>query len=316
VPRNRSLRLAALGSTVQRAAAPGYSSSRSAGARALRRRLVAGVLVAVSLALITGYFRESESGALHDVQGVAASVLHPFQVGAERVARPFQDAYGWTAGFFHAKSENERLKVQLRELQQRVIQNEGAAQENRVLRRALKYRSGPTFPSGYEQVGAEVITFRTNEFQQDLVISAGRNDGVRTDDPVVDSSGWLVGNVSKTTRVSARVTLLTDSSFSVSGRDVQTGTIGLVSHGQAAGESLVFDLVPKDKVVRRRDLIVTAGRRSGELPSLYPRGIAIGTVTSVNQTDVDIHQTVQIAPLADFSSLNSVLVLVPKERKQ
>jgi rod shape-determining protein MreC len=191
-----------------------------------------------------------------------------------------------------------------------------AAQENVELRKALGYRAGRTFPSGYEQVGAEVISFSPNEFQKNIVISAGRNDGIRLDDPVVDSSGYLVGNVSRTTSVSARVTLLTDPSFAVSGYDVQTGTVGLVSHGQSAGESLVFDLVPKEKIVRRRDLIVTAGRRTGELPSLYPRKIAIGTVTSVNRTDVEIHQTVQIAPLADFSSLNSVLVLVPEDRAQ
>jgi rod shape-determining protein MreC len=309
------MRLAALGSTVQRAAAPAYSSSRTAGARALRRRVVAGVLVAISLLLITGYFRESESGPLHDVQGVVARILHPFQVGAERIARPFQDAYGWTAGFVHAKSENERLKEQLAELQQRWVQNMTAAQENVELRKMLEYRAGRTFPGGYEQVGAQVISFKGNEFQDDLVISAGRDDGIRLYDPVVDSSGYLVGNISRTTPVSARVTLLTDSSFAVSGRDVQTGTVGLVSHGQSAGRSLIFDLVPKDKVVRRRDLIATAGRGSGELQSLYPRGIYIGTVTSVNQTDVDIYQRVQVAPLADFSSLNSVLVLVPKDRQ-
>lgn len=310
------MRLAALGSTVQRAAAPAYSSSRTAGARALRRRVVAGVLVALSLALITGYFRESESGALHDIQGGIARVLHPFQVGAERIARPFQDAYGWTAGFVHAKSENERLKQQIRELEQRAVQNMTAAQENVELRKMNEYRAGPTFPGGYEQVGAEVISFGPNEFQDHLTISAGRNDGIRVDDPVVDSSGYLVGNISRTTPVSSRVTLLTDSSFAVSGRDVQTGTVGLVTHGQSAGGSLVFDLISKDKVVRRRDLVATAGRRSGEFPSLYPRGIYIGTVTSVNQTDVDIYQRVQVAPLADFSSLNSVLVLVPKDRKQ
>ena len=309
------MRLAALGSTVQRAAAPAYSSSRLAGARALRRRVVAGVLVALSLVLITGYFRESETGALHDVQGGIARVLHPFQVGAERIARPFQDAYGWTAGFVHAKSENERLKEQLAELQQRWVQNMTAAQENVELRKMLEYRAGPTFPSGYEQVGAQVISFKRNEFQDDLVVSAGRNDGVRLNDPVVDSSGYLVGNISKTTPVSARVTLLTDPSFAVAGRDVQTGTVGLVTHGQSAAGSLVFDLVPKDEVVRRRDLIATAGRRSGALSSLYPRGIYIGTVTSVNQADVDINQRVQVAPLADVSSLNSVLVLVPKDRR-
>jgi cell shape-determining protein MreC len=273
------MRLAALGSTVQRAAAPAYSSSRSANA--LRRRLVAGILVALSLALITGYFRESESGTLHDAQGVAASVLHPFQVGAERVARPFQDAYGWFAGFVHAKSENERLKEQQRRLEQQAIQNTGAARENVRLREMLDYRAGPTFPRGFDTVGAEVIFYRINEFQSP---------------------------------VSSQVILVTDGEFSVSGYDVQTETYGLVSHGQGAGESLVLDLVPKSKRVEKNDLIVTAGRRAGELPSLYPKNIAIGTVTNVGQSNIDIHQSIQVQPLADFSSLSSVLILTPKER--
>jgi rod shape-determining protein MreC len=308
------MRLAALGSTVQRAASPTYSSSRTASARALRRRIVAGVLIALSLALITGYFRESDSGALHDVQGVAASILHPFQVGAERVARPFQDAYGWFAGFIHAKSENEQLKEQLNRLEQRAIQNMTAARENMELKQALEFKSGPTFPGGYDSVAARVTSYDPNEFQERLVVSAGRDDGVRVDDPVVDSQGHLVGNVSKTSPRTAQVTLLTDGDFAVSGRDVLTGTYGLISHGQGAGESLIFDLVPKDKLVQRNDPIVTAGRRTGRLPSLYPPGLAIGTVEQVGRTDVDVYQSVQVQPLADFSSISFVLVLVPKDR--
>jgi len=308
------MRLAALGSTVQRAATPTYSSSRSARARALRRRIVAGVLIGLPLALITGYFRESDTGRLHDVQGVAASALRPFQVGAERVARPFQDAYGWLAGFVHAKSENEELKSQLRLLQQQAIQNITALQENRELRSALDFQSGPTFPGDYRQIGASVLSHNPSEFQQKLTISAGHRDGIRVDDPVVDGEGYLAGHISKTSPRTAQVTLLTDGDFAVFGYDVQTETQGLVKHGQGAGETLVLDLVPKDKVVRRNDLIVTAGRRSGNLPSLYPKNIAIGTVRSVGRTDVDIHQSVQVEPLADFSSLSSVWVLVPKDR--
>ena len=308
------MRLAALGSTVQQAASPTYSSSRSARARALRRRIVAGVLVALSLAMITGYFRESDSGALHDVQGVAASALRPFQVGAERVARPFQDAYGWLAGFFNAKAENERLKEQVRQMQQQWLQNQTAAQDLRELQRALKYKSGPMFPSGYDLTGAQVLSHKPNEFQQKLMVSVGRDDGIHKYDPVVDSDGYLVGHISKTSPGTSQVTLLTDGDFAVSGYDVRTQTQGLVKHGQGAGEALILDLVPKDELVRRNDLIVTAGRRSGELSSLYPKNIAVGIVTSVNQSDVDIFQTVQVEPLADFSSLSSVWVLTPKDR--
>ena len=79
VPRNRTVRLAVLGSSVQRAASSGYPSSRSS---ALKRRIIVGGLVLLSLVLITVSFRSS---ALDGVQGTAASVLRPFEVAADRV---------------------------------------------------------------------------------------------------------------------------------------------------------------------------------------------------------------------------------------
>ena len=45
----------------------------------------------------------------------ARPALRPFQVAAERVARPFRDAYGYFAGLAHAKSENEKLRRELRD---------------------------------------------------------------------------------------------------------------------------------------------------------------------------------------------------------
>jgi rod shape-determining protein MreC len=241
-------------------------------------------------------------------------VLHPFQVGAERVARPFQDAYGWLAGFMHAKSENEKLKERLKRYEQQLNQNITAARENRELRQALAYKSGPTFPRDYNGIAAAVTYHRLNEFQEKIAVAAGRSDGVRINDPVVDSAGHLVGNVSKTSPHTAQVTLLTDGEFAVSAYDVQTETYGLVSHGQGAGESLILDLVPKDKLVEKNDLIYTAGRRAGQLPSLYPKNIAVGVVNSVGRSDIDIYQSIQVEPLADFSSLSLVLIMVPRAR--
>ena len=70
----------------------------------------------------------------------------------------------------------------------------------------------------------------------------------------------------------------------------------------------------KDKRVENGDTIITAGSPGGgELPSLFPRRILIGTVTSVNQQDTDIFKHIQVQPFVDLTSLQSVLVLVPKK---
>src|SRR3978361_1159522 len=102
MPRHRTVRLAVLGSSVQRAAASGYPSNRSS---AVKRRIIVGGLVLLSLVLITVSFRSS---ALDGVQGTAASVLRPFEVAADRVSRPFRDAVSWGRGRGHPKAANTR----------------------------------------------------------------------------------------------------------------------------------------------------------------------------------------------------------------
>ena len=149
----------------------------------------------LSLVLITVYFRESASGGLHGVQGTGASVLRPFEVGANRVAAPFRDSYGWFAGLIHAKSENARLRAQLDTLRSEAIQNANAAQQVDELRSQLKYVGLPRFPQDYNYVPTDVMSRSPSEFQQQVGIAAGSSSGIRVNDPVVTADG-LVGKIS------------------------------------------------------------------------------------------------------------------------
>jgi rod shape-determining protein MreC len=299
-----------LGSVQGRAQTP-VSSAQSRSAGVLRRRLVLGLLVVLSLALVTVYFRESSRGTLHSVQSGLATVLRPFEQGAERVARPFQDAAGWVGGLADAKSENAKLRREVDDLRQNVIQGQTALRENEQLRRLLAFRDGPRFPKDFSGLAVRVIARPAGQFQQQVVVAAGSNDGVRVHDPVVTADG-LVGQVIKVGRNVALVQLLTDEQAAASAADLRTAASGIVHHGSAS--SLVLDRVTKDQVVRSGDMIVTAGWRSRGLASIYPRGIPIGRVASVGQLDTDLYKQIEVEPLVDFDSLDAVLVLV-RQRK-
>ena len=275
---------------------------------------MAGVLVFVSIVLITIYFREPSGGSLHGIQSGGAAVLRPFEVGAERVARPFRDAYGWFAGLVHAKSQNARLRRQLDLYSQQVIQNQTALQENADLKRQLNYVSSPAFPRGYDYVAAAIISRPPSEFQQQVGIAAGSVKGIRVYDPVVNDDG-LVGLVTQVARDTAEVTLLTDPTLNVSALDEQTKASGVVRHGQGRA-TVILDRVQKSLSVRRQDWIVTSGFKSGPLTSFYPKGIPIGVVTGASESDVDLYWQIQLRPRVDFGSLQSVLVLVPKTRNR
>ncbi len=309
MPRQRSPRSAALGLTVRRI--PTTIPSRSGGP--LRRRLVVGLLVLASLVLISLSFRSGESGPLSGVQSAGATVLRPFAVGLERVAQPFRDVYGWADSLLTARSEAEELRVELRDLRQRAIQSQFALQENVYLRELLAYIDGPRFPADFDPVVAEVIGKPAGAFTQAIVIAAGANNGVRANDPVVTADG-LVGVVTRVTSGTARIQLLTDEEAAASAIDLRTSATGIVRHARGTRETLVLDRVRKQDVVRRGNEIVTAGWRAGELSSLYPKGIPIGKVTSVGQTDTDLYQQVQVDPYVDFGALDAVIVLVATER--
>ncbi|MDQ2983190.1 MAG: rod shape-determining protein MreC [Actinomycetota bacterium] len=311
MPRNRSAKLAVLGAAVPRSRPVSFSSRSST---ALRRRIVAGVLVLLSLVLITIYFRESANGGLHRAQNTGATVLRPFEIAADRIARPFTDVYGYFAGLVSAKSENEKLRRQVEQYKQRWIDAAGAKQENEQLRPLISYLASPKFPKDYRSrsVVADVIGQPSSDFDQQVTISAGRSAGIRYQDPVVTADG-LVGRVTKVSRNQAQVTLLTDESSAVSVVDLNTNARGIVQHGSDPSTALVVDRVTTDKRVEQGDLMVTSGWRSGNLESIYPKGIPVGTVQSVGQVDTDLFKHIQLRPFVDFSSLNSVLVLIPNQ---
>jgi rod shape-determining protein MreC len=310
VPRTRAprARLAILGSSAQRSASAPYSRTRNA----LTRRVVMGVLVLLSITLLTVYFRESAGGPLHRTQGVGAAILRPFEVGVERIARPFRDVYGYFHGLAVARSENGRLRAEAEHYRQLYIQNATAAHDNVQLRALLNYEQGPSFPADYRPVNTRVIAGPPSQFEQQLVVAAGSNQGIHRYDPVVTPAG-LVGDVTKVFSNVARVTLLTDDQSAVGAMNLR-GASGLVRHGASPVGTLILDQVTKDQVVYRGDRVLTQGTLAGGLPSIYPRGIPIGTVTHVGQSDIGNYKDIQVSPFVDFSSLESVIVLVPKVR--
>ena len=66
--------------------------------------------------------------------------------------------------------------------------------------------------------------------------------------------------------------------------------------------------------VEEGDSIVTSGWRRDDLHSLYPAGITIGRITSYSRNDVNPDIQIQVEPSVDFSSLDAVIVLIPKTR--
>ena len=309
-PPSRSARAAVLASSVQRSKPTPYpSKARSA----LIRRAIVVALVIVALALVTISFRSPTSGALHDVQGVGSTVLRPFQIAATRIAQPFRDAYDYVDGLANARADLKRQKQIDRNLRERDLRTAAAAARLPAVLKILHFVQGRSFPTGYRAVSTAVTSPSGGPFAHTLAIDAGSSSGVRLDSPVVSGDG-LVGKVSNVFPHTAKVTLLTDPDSFVWARDLDTQVRGMVHTGPSG--TLILDQVQKQFQVKEGDKLVTAGTHSARYPDLYPYGIAIGTVTSVNATDTAPFLQVQVQPFANLGSLEAVAVLVPKKPRR
>ena len=270
--------------------------------RVLQRRLVAAILVLLSLALLTLYFREADNGLVHRVQDGALRVVTPLQEGSARAIEPFRDGWNWVADLFDAKSENERLKKEVETLHAAVAEELTTQAENDELRALLDMQRGRIFPDGVEFVPARVIARSTTAWYSTVTIDAGRDRGIEVFDAVVNGQG-LVGRVKSVAANAAQVQLLTDQQSYVDAIVFPGQAEGLLAGGVTGSVTLQY--VDKSETVKPGQFVVTSGRQG----SIFVRGITIGQVESVGTQEVELYQSVTVRPAVDFRKLDIVMVV-------
>jgi rod shape-determining protein MreC len=277
-----------------------------------RRRAVLGLLVAFSLILLTAYYGESAGGALHGVQRGASEVLNPVQDGASRALKPVRDLFGWFGDTLHAKGDVEDLRKERNALRTQVLRAEGATIENRRLRRLVQL-DGALGLSDYAPETARVIAQSPTVWYATIRVNKGSNDGVREGQPVINEEA-LIGHVTEVFSGSAQVTLITDTTSSVSARAGRRGVFGVVKPASAGNPNdLILDFAAGGRL-QDGDRVVTRGTVSDtqRLTSLFPPGLPIGQVSRIENAGTDT-QEVHLRPFADMRSLDFVQILTQPE---
>jgi rod shape-determining protein MreC len=273
-----------------------------------RRRAVLGVFVALSLFLLTAYFGESPGGVLHGVQRGAQEVLQPVESGATKVFKPFRDLFNWVGDAFDANSENKKLKKELAQARRDLAQSRTAVRDNEQLRALVELPKTDGFPQGVDPVTARVIARSPTDWSATIQIDKGRGDGIRVDQPVITGDG-LIGRIASATGGTATIQLITDGESNVSAQVVPDGVDGVIRTPIGKPDDLQLDFIRKGRAIRAGQTVITSGFRAGRLESLYPRGIPIGRVRSVNADELETYQRVHVQPFADFRRVDFVQVL-------
>ncbi len=262
------------------------------------------LLVVLSLLLLTAYFGEPSGGRLHGLQRTFLTVVSPIQDGANKALKPVRDLFGWFGETLHAKGQRDELRKQIDKLRPELV---AAQAEKRVYQQLLGlYHLNQLGASSYHPVAATVVGKSPNIWYSTVTIDKGAPDGVRVNDPVINAEG-LVGKVVAVEPDGAQVDLITDSSMGVSARIGTSSATGIVQPKVGEPNDLLLQYLPANTVPSKGEYVVTSGTVAGPNDSLYPPGLLIGQVTSVNEESA--YTSVNVHPIANLHNLDVVEVL-------
>jgi rod shape-determining protein MreC len=270
-----------------------------------RRRAVLALLVALSIILLTAYFGESAGGGLHSVQRGFMTVVSPIQDGANTVLKPVRDAVGWFGEMIKAKDERNRLRHELARLRAGVVAQRSGERTQRE-ERQLGSLDARARLAGYRPVSASVVAQPAIVWYSTIDVDKGSSEGIQVNDPVIDGEG-LVGKVTLVAPDSAQVSLITDSSVGVAARIAGSRQVGIVQPKVGNPSDLLLQYLPSNSNASPGELVETSGTIVGADESLFPAGIPIGVVTSVEEESP--YRSVNLRPVVELHSLDTVQVL-------
>jgi rod shape-determining protein MreC len=269
---------------------------------------VLALLVVVSLILLTAYFGESPQSPLHSVQRGIVQVFSPVQAGASKVLSPVRDVANWVSDTLRAKSNVDKLRRQNRDLVAELATLKTEELQNKQLTAEVGLEQTIGIRN-YHPVGANVIVRDPSLWYQQVEVDAGSDEGVSTGDPVL-ADGGLVGDVTTVDASVSIVNLITAPDIAVTAQVTNNaGDQGILAPSVGNPNQLLLQDLPGRAQINPGDQVVTAGFKSGSLTSLYPPGLPIGTVVSVNPNQLFNNNEVPVSPTADLRHFSSVQIL-------
>ncbi len=202
------------------------------------------------------------------------------------------------------REENERLRAQIADLNQRLIGYDDAMAELEALRDQLKItEKNDGFVLGDPCTQLMPLT---NDLSSGFVINQGTEDGVTEGCPVICSEG-LIGVVTQVDAHFSTITTILSSELSVGALVLETGDSGIVEGTLrcAAEQKTKMIYLDEESTVHSGDLVITAGTTG-----LFPYGLPIGNVVETGMAESGLTAYATLIPCVDFETLDSVTVLL------
>jgi rod shape-determining protein MreC len=260
----------------------------------IRALALLGIVAGVCLLLLTLQMRGGAAGA----SDALAIFTTPVQTVVSRVNRSAFGLWSTYQDWKNVRAENRRLRDEAQRLRVESLRVSEVDEENRRLRRLLQLKEALPL----ETISGEIIGREWGGWVRSLTVNRGRTSRVVRLTAVIGPDG-LIGRIVDVRGGSSVVQVLTDPASTVGAHVVRTRTPGIIE-GEARG-TIRFKYMARDGAgIQVGDMVVTSG-----LGGLFPRGIPIGRVRSIDDRGSALFHYAQIVPAVDFARIDEVLLL-------
>jgi rod shape-determining protein MreC len=267
-----------------------------------RRAIIAAIGLIVPLFLLYVHGRSPRKTTI--IERALLQVTAPAQVAAQSMLSGVTGLWSGYVALVGVESDNESLRQRVAELAAEAESLRNLETENARLRQELDFKARRR---DLELVAAHVIGKDLSPYGRVLriAVDAGETQGLAEGMPVISAMG-LVGRILKVSGSYGEVLLTVDARSIVNVRVLDKGVIGTVT-----GTSSPYNYVARMSYLHRAeplevgDLLVTSGH-----DKLFPPGLHVGVIRSLEERQRDIEYELQVTPSVNFADLEVVQVVV------
>jgi rod shape-determining protein MreC len=253
-------------------------------------------LVVVGILLMTFHVRLEGGGVVGVLRTGAQAIIAPMQKAASYVVNPVVNAVDSLGDISGLREENRALAAALEEKEAQLI-----AVQSQLARLEL-FEDLYGLNTAGSDIGRTVanVIGRPDPFDVSMIIDRGSRHGIAVGQPVVDTSGYVVGTISSITAVSATIVPITSSRDGVR---VLVGTqIGTLT-AQINSSEMRLEIRDAREPVFAGDRIVTSAASVS-----FPAGLPVGEVLVDAAVETASISTFA-APYMNVDTLQIVVVL-------
>ncbi len=223
-------------------------------------------------------------------EGIIAGALRTVYFPGQWLVSSVDNYIGLYEKNDHLRLENARLRVE------NDFRRESLAELERLYE-LVRFENKWDYPI----VTARVVGKNPGRFVTTMVLDRGSAHGVQANMPVFTVDG-LVGKTVRVAPYHTQVQLLTDPNLKMSMIANRTRVVGFL---ESSNRKDLFAVIPTYAEVHVGDTVSSSG-----LGGIFPKGLSVGVISSIQKGDVDVMQQITIDPFVNFARIEELFIML------